>query len=145
MTSQPQVCADLSYKVYELCPAGYTNVNFFCLDKCGDGSVKLNPQIAQWDDGNNKSGDGWSSTWMIEAGYECFINSTLNNISYWRLAWGNGQLQASFNEICDDGNRGSGDGWSSRCTIETGFKWTTVPDVLSFCQSNWGDKIRDTN
>ena len=39
-----------------------------CKEICGDG---LNLGEYQWDDGNLKNGDGWSSTWIIEKGYTC--------------------------------------------------------------------------
>ena len=67
----------------------------------------------QWDDGNSQSGDGWSSTCMIESGYTCTTISTRNDISYWVKSWGNGYFDDG--EEWDDGNLISGDGWDEKC------------------------------
>ena len=90
--------------------SGYEVVEDFWLDKCGDGKVQLNPQMAQWDDGNNNSGDGWSKDCYIEAGYSWDILSNQNNKSYWYKMCGNGKYDPANNEFCDDGNYVSGDG-----------------------------------
>ena len=42
------------------CKDGYEEVTAICIDKCGDGSVKLNPQVWQCDDGNDRNDDGCS-------------------------------------------------------------------------------------
>ena len=62
---------------------GFEIVENFWLDKWRDGSVQLNPQMAQCDDGNNKSGDGWSKDCYIEGGYSWDIITNLDNKSYW--------------------------------------------------------------
>ena len=46
----------------------------------GDGK-KFNSNVTYWDDGNTVSGDGWSSQWVTESGYECKGgNSTAKDI-----------------------------------------------------------------
>ena len=54
--------------------SGYT-INEYSewVEKCGDG---LNLGQHECDDGNSNNGDGWSSSWQIEKGYNC-------NGTYW--------------------------------------------------------------
>ena len=54
--------------------------------KCGNGVIN-SPEA--WDDKNNVSGDGCSSTCTIETGYEWAPDSTNNNVSKWTLKCGN--------------------------------------------------------
>jgi large repetitive protein len=97
------------------------------------------------DDGNNLSGDGCSKGCrVIEAPYVCPLVGKCN------MYCGNGffegddpriGLVGTQNELCDDGNRDSGDGCSNVCEIEPG--WTCVnkfiglqlekPGFKSFC------------
>ena len=142
MTSTPEIWGLLSYFYYTNWSSGYTLSEYFCVDKCGDGIVKT-PQTLQWDDGNYNNGDGWSNTWMTEFGYEWFLVSNLNNKSYWRKACGNGSVQTSFNEECDDNNETNGDGCDANWNVESGFKWITMPDNSSFWYPKCGDGTRD--
>ena len=104
----------------------------------------MNPRVAQWDDGNFVNGDGWDSSCMIESGYIWILDSSLNNKSLWIKAWGNGVIDTSYNENWDDLNTRPGDGWSSDCRIESGFKWDDpIPNVPSYCYPNWGDGVKD--
>ena len=146
MSSQAQVCADLSMSSGTYWSTGFTNIDYFCIDKCGDGRVQINPRVAQWDDGNFVNGDGWNSSCMVESGYSWILDSSLNNKSYWFKAWGNGVVDTFYNENWDDKNIRSGDGWSSNCRIEPGFKWDDpIPNVPSYCYPNWGDGDKDTS
>ena len=145
MSSQAQICADLSVSGSTTCKTNFNYFDFFCLDKCGYGSVQLNPQNVQWDDGNFKNENGWSNYCIIESGYEWFVKADLNNRSYCRLMWGNGNVDSSKNEQCDDGNEVDGDGWDKNCKVEAGYKWETLPDNTVLCYPNWGDGVRDTS
>ena len=58
--------------------------------------------------------------------------------------WGNGKIDLSNNEQCDDGNEVDGDGWSKNCKVEGGYKCETLPDNTILCYPNWGDGVRDT-
>lgn len=51
----------------------------------------------------------------IETGYECLVPGQLCT-----LLCGNGRMDSG--EVCDDGNRVSGDGCSSSCTVEAHYK-----------------------
>jgi cysteine-rich repeat protein len=43
----------------EYCSEGYREeYYYFCIDKCGDGSVKMNSRMLECDDGNEDDGDG---------------------------------------------------------------------------------------
>ena len=59
--------------------------------------------------------------------------------------WGNGNVDSSKNEQCDDGNEVDGDGWDKNCKVEAGYKWKTLPDNTVLCYPNWGDGVRDTS
>ena len=95
--------------------------------------------IETWDDSNTSNGDGWSSTWTIEAGYSwtggsltskdtCVACSAgyyqdLANPVSWITRWGDGLRAGS--EAWDDLNTSNGDGCSSTCaSIESGYIWT---------------------
>ena len=80
---------------------------------------------------------------MTEFGYEWFLVPNLNNKSYWRKACGNGSVQISFNEECDDNNEKNGDGCDANWNVESGFKWITMPDNSSFWYPKCGDGTRD--
>ena len=105
----------------------------------GDGSVE-SIYGEQWDDGNLISGDGWSSTWQIEAGYNWELFAAKNDISYWTKVWGNGIINKE--EQWDDGNLVNGDGWSENCSIESGYFWDILKSP-SFWYPNWGNGKRD--
>ena len=91
----------------------------------------------QWDDGNIRIGDGWSSTWSIESNYIWTGGSTTSGSVWtawpagysqntaknaWITVWGDGFRAGT--EIWDDGNTTSSDGCSSTCTIEANCIWT---------------------
>ena len=101
----------------------------------GDGKLQTSESC---DDGNTNSGDGWSSSWMIENGYKC-TGGTITTKDTWALcdpgayqqgttspnSWaplcGDGKLAGG--EACDDGNTANGDGWNSIWTsIESNYK-----------------------
>lgn len=82
------------------------------------------------DDGNPFSGDGCSSTCQVETGYTCSGSPSIclkNPISL----CGNGAINYNLGEACDDGNLRNGDGCSSSCTVETGYKCSGQPSVCS--------------
>ena len=101
---------------------------------CGDGVV-VNLECDDW---NLIDGDGCSSTWSVEPGYEWS-----GSPSDCDLIWSNGVIDAG--ETWDDGNLTNGDGWSSSCSIEDGYVWNHTP--LSICTLNsvWGDGVIDAN
>ena len=81
----------------------------------GDG-LRVCPE--GWDDGNNNSGDGCSSSWVVEDGY------VWNGGNYWRAdfwyeIWGDG-LDIGFYDW-DDGNIIGGDGCDPSWKIELGY------------------------
>lgn len=133
---------DLTQKKDETCPNGFSKVNRFCRDTCGDGSVQLSPQVFQCDDGNTDDGDGWSSKWEIETDFDCIIDPTLNNKSYCVPACGSGTYDPAT-EACDDGNQNSGDGCENDCTITPGYGWVHPAGQPSFCTPFCGDSFRD--
>jgi fibro-slime domain-containing protein len=86
---------------------------------CGDGILQ-SPE--QCDDGNTISGDGCSSTCMVETGYVCHVPAKPCVPDC-----GDGIITGS--EQCDDGNKVSGDGCSSTCLVEPGATCTGMPSV----------------
>ena len=96
---------------------------------CGNGLVQGTELC---DDGNTTSGDGCSSTCAIESGFKCLTGPAAGPCSSGGPGsvipiCGNGIVQAG--EFCDDGNVASGDGCSSTCAVENGYKCTTGPAV----------------
>jgi cysteine-rich repeat protein len=107
-----------------------------CLMVWGDGiSATFDP--TEWDDGNAISGDGCSSSWKTEPGYQC-ITSTLTTPSVWGEIWGDGKRLTAIG--WDDGNNVSGDGCSSTWVVEAGYTWSggsaTKKDTW---KETWGD------
>lgn len=102
---------------------------FACPNHNGVGGpcVKINPEVCgngivagteQCDDGNTVSGDGCSSTCMLEPGWTCPVaGQPCKHIRY----CGNGILELDLGEQCDDGNMISGDGCSATCRVEPNF------------------------
>ena len=86
---------------------------------CGNGEVTGNEAC---DDGNTENDDGCSSTCVIEDGWKCEepgqpctkIDEPADSIC------GNGEVTGD--EACDDSNTEDGDGCSSACVIEDGWK-----------------------
>ena len=106
-----------------------------CNTICGDGIVI--PSQEAWDDGNNDSGDGWSSTCQIEAGFSWVFTSS-NYPSVCSNIWGDGVKSSTEN--WDDGNLRNGDGWDANWKIEAGYTWTLVsPGFISTWNIKWGD------
>ena len=65
-----------------------------CLEIWGDG-IRFNINSTYWDDGDNKNGDGCSSTCSIESGWICSGGSnTIRDL--WKEIWGDG---IKFNTI----------------------------------------------
>jgi len=132
---------DLERKKKEFWSKGFQKENRFWIDKWGDGSVKLNPQVAQWDDGNDDDGDGWTKECIIEGDYSWTVQPDLNNRSYWVPKCGSGVFDGGLEE-CDDKNQDDGDGWDNNCTIPLGFKWDHSGKTHFF--SIWINNIHNT-
>ena len=105
-----------------------------CSSTCGDG---IKDDYERCDDSNTKSGDGCSSTCIVETGFTCFGGS-FSNADTCRSGCGNGVKSTS--EGCDDGNNKRGDGCDSVCNIETGYSCTTGSP--SSCSTICGDSRR---
>ncbi|MCL2326644.1 MAG: DUF4215 domain-containing protein, partial [Proteobacteria bacterium] len=101
--------------------------------ECGDGIVE-GDEIC--DDGNTADGDGCASDCrVIEAGYEC---PPQGGACQKKPAPGAkcGNALIDEGETCDDGNVDSGDGCSSACQVEEGWRCDTpgMPCVrLPYC------------
>lgn len=78
-----------------------------CVMPCGNGKKESSEQC---DDGNNRNGDGCSSTCATEFGWTC--NGTPSVCS---PAPNCGNKIINTGENCDDGNSDSSDGCSSQC------------------------------
>ena len=125
--------------VWVACSSGYYQDTLHptqCITRWGDGK-RVGSEA--WDDGNTNNGDGWSSSWAIEAGYSCIGGSPTSRDTWvsWPTAyyqdlsnpascithWGDALRAGS--EVWDDGNTINGDGWSSSwASIEDGFVWS---------------------
>ncbi|CAI2380290.1 unnamed protein product [Moneuplotes crassus] len=106
-----------------------------CVTICGDG---FEAGTEKCDDGNTQSGDGCASDCsQVETNWACrygsptsrdycfncpagYYQDSTSNPEYCVTSCGDG-LRAG-NEKCDDGNTQNGDGCSSSCTIEHGYK-----------------------
>lgn len=75
------------------------------------------------------SGDGCSSTCIVEYGFYCSGNSSVCSSVC-------GDNKKASNEGCDDGNLNSGDGCSGTCTVEFGYLCVGSPSI---CSSTCGD------
>jgi cysteine-rich repeat protein len=69
------------------------------------------------DDGNTISGDGCSSTWTVEPGYQWTTSSLTIPHACTEICGDGRRIGGGW----DDGNNINGDGCSSMCTIELGF------------------------
>ena len=111
--------------------------------ECGNGVVEENETC---DDGNAISGDGCSDSCQVEPGYECLREGEAcrkkeetpdkpdkpdkPNPNPGGVACGNGVLEPSNDETCDDGNLISGDGCSDSCQVEPGYDCSSGTCVL---------------
>ena len=114
----------------------------FARASCGDGLVQGREAC---DDGNNRNGDGCSSSCEIEspqqrrAAREQLAQQAQEQERTLRLlardkACGNGLVQAP--EQCDDGNKADGDGCSSSCRLE--------PRLVASAAPECGDGVQDS-
>ena len=95
-----------------------------------------------WDDGNIVSDDGWSSTCVKETGWDWSGGSSTSK-DVCTDVWGDGKKYTALSTFWDDGNANNDDGWSSTCTIETGWICTGgSPTTKDACSENCGDGIR---
>ncbi len=110
------------------CPVGGGT----CARICGNGVLDAGETC---DDSNFYSGDGCSSTCKTETDYTCSVvgQSCVYTPPPPPSQCGNGKIETG--EVCDDGNAHSGDGCSSACQLETGWKCTAanIPCVAKQC------------
>ena len=123
------------------CGGGSPTTKDYCGEIWGDG-IRYNSKSKYWDDGNYNDNDGWSLAWEIEDGWICSGgSSTTKDIC--NEIWGDGKRFTLTSTFWEDGNTTDGDGWSSTCSVESGFSWTggssSGPDTWS---EVWGDGIR---
>ena len=104
-------------------------------ETCGDGIRMLSTGC---DDGNTVSGDGCSSTCTVESGYSCQGGSPISP-DVCLVLWGDGKIDSSDPSVCDDGNNIDGDGCSSTCKVEVGFKCVHTATTSDVCSEIWGD------
>lgn len=91
-----------------------------CVATCGDGRKIAGLEMC--DDANKTSGDGCSLACQIETNYQCQEASPeAKSVCTPKSVEVCGDGKASANEMCDDGNKDSGDGCSSACNMEPGF------------------------
>ena len=102
------------------CSGGTSTTKDICTEICGDGK-KYNSISTYCDDGNKINGDGWSSTWSVET-YWSWSGGSSTHKDSWIEHWGDGKRFNSISIYCDDGNIINNDGWSSTCSVESG--WT---------------------
>jgi fibro-slime domain-containing protein len=90
-----------------------------CTRICGNGKLDAGETC---DDSNFYSGDGCSSTCQLEPNYTCAVvgQACVYTPPPPPSQCGNGIIEGT--EACDDGNTQSGDGCSSTCTLESGWK-----------------------
>jgi cysteine-rich repeat protein len=98
---------------------------------CGDGKRGVNEAC---DDGNERSGDGCSSSCVVESGFKC-VSDTFTSIDTCTKAsvCGNGKREDA--ELCDDGNTFNGDGCSTTCVVESGFTCVANSGGNDVCSS----------
>ena len=105
------------------CSGGSTSQADTCTEIWGDG-LKMSTSSSACDDGDTDSGDGWSSSWIVETGF-VWTGGSSTTADSWSDIWGDGFVYLrSPATFCDDDNTVSGDGWSSSCSTETGYTWT---------------------
>ena len=91
---------------------------------------------------NTNDGDGCSLTCDIESGWTWSGGSRTSKDTCLEI-WGDGIRFNTNSTYWDGGNKISGDGCSSTCTIETGYSWSggTISSVDT-CSLIWGDGRR---
>lgn len=127
-----EVCGNYITDVGELCDSGgynSTTCDANCtMATCGDNYLNTSAGEA-CDDGNTTGGDGCSATCAIEVcgnyitdvGEQCdsgSFNSSMCDANCTMATCGDGYMNSSASEACDDGNTTSGDGCSSTCSME---------------------------
>jgi len=101
--------------------------------RCGDGRIDY-PEAC--DDGNDKSGDGCSSTCQVEDGWQCDdAGRPCTDIC------GDGRTVSDDEDACDDGNFINGDGCNSQCKVERGYTCTKSKTSKSVCSVMCGDGL----
>ena len=103
------------------CSGGNSLTKDTCSEIWGDG-IRLNSLATYCDDGSKISGDGWSSSWLIETGWN-WAGGTSAAKDVWNDICGDGKKYTPLVTFCDDGNKLSGDGWSNDWNIESGWNW----------------------
>ena len=117
---------------------GSSNSKDVCSEIWGDG-FRINTNVNYCDDGNNSNSDGCNSSWAVETGWICTGGSATSKDS-WTEIWGDGIKLNSLATYWDDGNTSNGDGWSSTCSIETGYNWIGgSSNSKDICSEVWGD------
>ncbi|CAI2371785.1 unnamed protein product [Moneuplotes crassus] len=91
-----------------------------CFDQCGDG-VKGN--FEECDDGNQNGSDGCDSNCILEDYFTC-TQSDVSQPAQCTEDCGDGRRFNSLTTYCDDNNTVGGDGCSSDCKVEDGYKCT---------------------
>ena len=101
---------------------------------CGNGILE-GEEIC--DDGNAEAGDGCSDSCTIEAGWSCSKAGTpcTEDEPKEQVVCGDGKK--SSDEACDDGNTEDGDGCSSDCKVEDGWRCPTPGES---CVERTGDE-----
>ena len=105
-----------------ICSGGNSSTKDTWSEVWGDG-VRFNSVSTYCDDGNTSDNDGCNSNWSIETGWVCSGESSSTKDT-WTEMCGDGKRFNSVSTYWDDGNALSGDGWSSTCSIETGWTWS---------------------
>ena len=110
-------------------------------DICGDGK-SYSSLVTFCDDGNTTGGDGCSSTWSIETGWNCSGGTTSTKDTCNKIC-GDGKRFNSLSTYWDDGNTSNSDGWNSSWQVEAGWNWSggssTTKDTWT---EIWGDSKR---
>ena len=104
----------------------------------GDGII-VRKTGTNCDDGNTIGGDGWSSTWTIERGWD-WTGGSISSPDHCSTIWGDGILTTQY-EQWDDGNRINGDWWNINWQIELNCVWITnfSAPINSIWSEIWGD------
>ena len=104
---------------------------------CGNGTIDAGETC---DDNNTISSDGCSGiTCQEEYGYTCLGEPSVCTLD--EILCGNGVINISEGEECDDGNEIIGDGCSNSCQIEAGYSCVGTPsdcmnEIIIFVSSN---------